>query len=222
LLTLAEFNRAIAGERFNPDPKDVGQVRVTLKNQINRATSTTGGEGNLYSLEEGVVPRGDDEMARVSVYAWIAEGQLETVWRMFAGLAEDGYGKRKSVGYGEIESWDMSPFSGFSPPPRPEGFIALSNFVPAPGDPTDACYRLSVKYGKLGEEFANLPNPFKKPLVMLAAGSCFRAANVRPYYGRLVPGISPAHSAVVQYGLALAVPMKFPQDLAQRSPGGSR
>ena len=59
-----------------------------------------------------------------------------------------------------------------------------------------------------GEELANSANPFKFPLVMLTAGSCFSADGaIREWYGRLVDRIAPLPNVpIVHYGYALPVP----------------
>jgi len=179
---------------------------VTLKNQINRLTSTTSAEGagQLFSFEQY-------RWESVSIYLKVEDGFAERAQELFQYLAQSGYGKRKSVGYGQIKLVTFEPFSGFSSPPDANGFISLSNFVPAVQDPTLGYWNVMVKYGKLGEEFAVAGNPFKKPLIMFTAGSCFYDSPCREYYGRLVRGLSSVHTdKVVQYGFALPVPMKLP------------
>lgn len=201
-LTPDEFRRVAAGEAVLPAPKSVPSATGTLKNQINRATATTGGAdedaaGHLYEFEELYWPE-------VAVYARVAEGCLDLAQRLFAGLAASGYGRRKSIGYGEIESVSWEPCDDFAPPPGANGFVSLSHFVPAGDDPTDGWWRLRMKYGRLGEAASAETPPFKRPLVQLAPGATFRAEPVRPWYGRLVEGVHPARPEVVQYGLAFA------------------
>lgn len=67
-----------------------------------------------------------------------------------------------------------------------------------------------VKYGKLGGEYTFSRNPFKKPLIMLTAGSVFRVQqSVKPFYGRMIEGIAPSKPEVVHYGYAFSVPIKL-------------
>ena len=89
-------------------------------------------------------------------------------------------------------------------------FVSLSNFVPARNDPIEGTWQTIVKYGKLGEEYATGGNPFKRPLLMFTAGSTFYDAPCREYYGRVVKDIAPSYHKVVQYALALPVPIKLP------------
>lgn len=201
-LTLEEFNRAINGEMFLPSTKKDPTHQVTLKNQISRLTGTTGGEGNLYDFEETFYPA-------ISIYAKIEDNFVQRARQLFLFIAEDGYGKRKSVGYGAISSMTFAPLEGLRPPQDTNGFVTLSNFVPAKGDPTAGSWGTIVKYGKLGEEYAIGGSPFKLPVVMLVAGSAFYDNPLRPFYGRMVPGISPAYPRVIQYGFALAIPARL-------------
>lgn len=209
-LSLEEFNRVRQGERTTPEPKAGMQRRVTMKNQISRLTGTTGEEGQLYPQEESFVSPDDWGQSCVTFYLRITPVFLGLFGALMEQVAEEGYGKRKTVGYGEISDWKLEPFEGFEQIVEADGFVSLSNFVPARNDPRDGYWQMLVKYGRLGEELATSDNPFKRPLVMLAAGSCFRHTPVRPWYGRLVHGISFAYPEVVQYGLALALPIRFP------------
>lgn len=201
-LTEEEFCRALRGETFYPSPKHSIKSRVTLKNQINRITGTTGEEGNLYSFEEY-------HYEFITIYLKITEGWEDITQALFKYIAETGYGKRKSVGYGWLEMLDFQSFSGFASPREANAFVSLSNFVPAAHDPTQGYWKVLIKYGKLGEEYANSVNPFKKPLIMFSAGSVFYDSPIRDYYGRLVHELSSAYSEVAQYGFALPVPLKL-------------
>jgi CRISPR-associated protein Csm4 len=205
LLTREEFDSAINGKQFILTVKGNVETRmVTLKNQLNRMTGTTGADGRLFSFEQYRWPS-------VTIYLKVADDFVERAGELFQHLAQSGYGKRKSVGYGQLKLLKFEPFPGFSSPANANGFVSLSSFVPAAGDPTSGYWDLLVKYGKLGEEFATAGNPFKKPLVMFTAGTTFYASPCREYYGRLVRGLSPVLTdRVVQYGLALPVPMKLP------------
>jgi len=218
-LTQEEFTRAIDGEQFVPSLKEGIETKmVTLKNQINRLTGTTGaGEaGQLFSFEQyrwwsEPEKEGGRRRASVSIYLKIADKFAGRAKELFQYLAQSGYGKRKSVGYGQVKLVAFETFTGFPSPADANGFVTLSNFVPAAQDPTTGYWDIIVKYGKLGEEFAYGENPFKKPLVMFTAGSTFRDSPCREHYGRLVRGLSPVHAdKVVQYGFALPVPMKLP------------
>jgi CRISPR-associated protein Csm4 len=204
LLSRSDFNRIIKGEV--PEMKDSPpseKHRVTLKNQINRLTDTTGDEGNLFNFEEQYYPE-------ITIYLKLENDFIETAGRLFGYLAESGYGKRKSVGYGRIEEYSFEPFSGFDSPANPNGFISLSNFVPAHSDPVAGYWKILTKYGKMGEEYSLEDQAFKKPLVMLEAGSTFYANPVKEFYGCLVKNLNSNYPESVQYAFALTVPMILP------------
>lgn len=206
LVSAQDFQRCIATPAHMPGPvprKSLVQTRVTLKNQLNRITGTTGDEGQLFNFEEHWLPQ-------VDIYVKVANGHKEEAEELFGFLAESGYGKRKSVGYGAIRGVQFQPFEGSKPPPGADGFVTLSPFVPSASDPTEGFWRTRVKYGKLGEERAVSANPFKRPVLMLAEGSAFYDAAPREWYGRMVTGLSDAFPDVVHYGYALPVPAKLP------------
>lgn len=216
LLTPQEFAQVIRGEEVLPSLKmeQLPSKRSTLKNQINRLTGTTGAEGNLFEFEETIWSyiEGDKLVdIPISIYIKIREGFVEQAERLFSFIATQGYGKRKSAGYGQISSHRFEEFPGFASPQDANGFVSLSNFVPARGDPREGTWQTIIKYGKLGEEFAIGDNPFKRPLLMFTAGSCFYHAPCKEYCGRMVDDIAPSHPEIVQYGLAFPVPIKLPQ-----------
>lgn len=206
-LTLDDFNRVRRGEPIERPPtaqevSNTFRLHVTPKNQIDRLTDTAGGEaGELYDMEEFILPQ-------VTLYWRIEDGYIETVRNFLIDLQATGYGRRKSIGYGQVESFSLEEFSGFVEVPNADGFITLSRFVPAPTDPTDGFWNTTVKYGKLGEEFAVGGNPFKRPLVQLACGSCFHDTPPREWYGQLISGLS-ARAEVKHYAFAFAVPMRL-------------
>jgi CRISPR-associated protein Csm4 len=206
------FEKAIAGESYQLSRESPVVRTVVYKNQINRLTGTTSGpeedtSGQLFDFEEILLcdTGGGSEL---TILLRVRDDYIERCDQLFRGLCEDGYGKRKSVGYGELELIDFSEFDGPRSPDSPNGFVVLSNYVPAPNDPVGGRWQTLVKYAKLGEEFAADGNPFKKPVLMFIPGSCFADSEPRPFYGRFLEGISPARPEVVQCGVAFAVPAK--------------
>jgi len=210
-LTEKEFETVRSGQNFTQTTEGeeargaLKSERVNFKNQISRLTGTTGEEGQLYPFVE-------HPWETVTIYLRVAEDETETVRQLFETMQALGYGKRKTVGYGEIETLDWYSFDGFKPVDGTNVFVSFSHFVPARNDPTEGQWKAKVKYGKLGGEWAVAANPFKKPLIMLEPGSWFYTDTPKEWYGRLVSRISPAHPEVVQYGLAFAVPMRVSQN----------
>jgi CRISPR-associated protein Csm4 len=199
-LTFDEFQQALEGKSVLPRSSSDIENRVVSRNQIDRLTNTTGGAGGrLYDFEELC-------LSSVDVYWRIAEGYEKLFEDFRQDLHRTGYGKRKSVGYGTIHSISKEPFDGFAPPDGANAFVSLSHFVPSAKDPTEGFWTIRVKYGKLGEEGAVSGHPFKRPLIQLAAGSCFYDSPPREWYGRMVKGLA-ADPKVLHYGYAFAVPM---------------
>ena len=220
---LDEFNALCQGDEvlLTASPNVVMQ-RTELKNRINRLTGTTAsfeieGEevgGTLFDRQElAYVDRSDllPKPVDVSIYVKVAdEESAEKAEDLFRRLARSGYGAKKAVGYGQFKVVEFERFDGFAELDGANGFVSLSNWVPARDDPRLGFYNTLVKYGKLGEELAVSENPFKFPLTMLTAGSSFYAeGEVTDYYGRLVEGIAPAADEVVQYGYAFAIPARL-------------
>ncbi len=127
-------------------------------------------------------------------------------------VAKSGYGRKKSIGKGQFSVEEVSEFC-FPEIKDANGFVALSNFCPAESDPTEGLYKTLVKYGKLGEEFTFCGNPFKRPLLMIKAGSVFKTeGKPKEFYGRIVQeGISPAKPEVVHYAYTFAVAIVYPE-----------
>ena len=207
-LSPEEFALARRGESFLPAAKHPFCNRTSMHNQINRLTGTTGPEGTLFSVAETALAESGGGC--ITVYALVDPGFAASLRRCLAYLVATGYGKRKSVGYGAIAAATMESSPGFAPVEGENGFVSLSNFVPAAGDPITGAWNTLVKRGKLAEDYNTGGDPFKRPVIMLVAGSCFYDRPLRPFYGRLVPGVHHEFPEVVQYGLALPVGMRLP------------
>lgn len=174
-------------------------------NKVDRLTHSTSQEGGVFSLRQTFI-------SEINVYLKIMSGEWKNrVEGLFEDLSMAGYGKKKSIGGGQFSIEGVTE-SGFKKIEKADGFVSLSSFCPAEDDPTEGLYKTFVKYGKLGEEFTFCGNPFKRPLVMIRAGSVFKTdGNPKEFYGRMVrEGIAPAKPEVVQYGYAFAVPVVYP------------
>jgi len=202
-VALDQFRNYQRGKLFELRENDDQIISaVTLHNQINRLTNTTGEEGSLFEIEERFVKGG-----KFNVYARIRDGFEKDVNRLFELFAAGGFGRKKSSGKGAFKLLDIKEVDYLDRPEKSEGYLSLSHFVPAQSDPTEGIYRVMVKYGKMGEEKSLGGNPFKKPLLMIRPGAVFRTDNFRPYYGRMVENISYSNSEVVQYCFTFAVPL---------------
>ncbi|MGB9698112.1 MAG: type III-A CRISPR-associated RAMP protein Csm4 [Thermodesulfobacteriota bacterium] len=207
LLEICDFESVRRGEICVPKDIPDGTVSIYSKvyNTINRLNNTTLAEGGVYSLKEMSI-------SSVSIYIKTeSEDCKNQVVNLFEKLSKAGYGRKKSIGKGHFL---VSEVKNFEVPKieNANGFVTLSNFCPAKNDPTDGLYKTFVKYGKLGEEYTFCGNPFKKPILMIKAGSVFKTnGEPKEFYGRMISeGISPAKPEVVHYAYAFAVPIIFP------------
>ncbi len=201
-VSVDDFTAIIQGNR--PELKKTeGLVLnvLTAHNTISRETNTTPSSGGIYNVEECYIDA-------ISVYCKAESDEWKNkLVGLFEKLSLSGYGKRKSIGKGQFSIKDVRTVDIFDGIGDADGFVSLSEFCPAGYDPTEGIYRTFVKYGKLGEEFTFCGNPFKRPLLMFKAGSVFKTNGFpKPFYGRMVEGVSPAKPEVVQYGYAFAVP----------------
>ncbi len=206
------FARALAEPDVpQPGADEARQPFHTLHNQISRETGTTSGADDA---EEGrLFPASGEWLDVADVYIRVAD-DIALPWQDLLGdLAAAGYGKRKSAGYGHVRDLTIVPWSGFGEPQDADGFVSLSSYVPAADDPTEGFWTADVKHGKLGEERATARRPFKRPLLRLAAGAAFRTGKPpRPWYGRLVDGVSAGFPDAADCGFAFAVGLRWPKD----------
>jgi CRISPR-associated protein Csm4 len=202
-LTVEEFNRTRRGEAVLPGEQPRAEERIMQKNRIDRLTNTAGGAGgDLFEFTELC-------LRAIDVYWRIEDDHLSLVRDFLDDLRRTGYGKRRSVGYGQVDSCSLDPVDVLPEVEGANGFVTLASFVPARTDPTNGFWTTRVKYGKLGEEAALGPQPFKRPLIRLGPGSCFYDATSREWYGRLVADVA-ADPRVVQYGYAFPVRLCLP------------
>jgi CRISPR-associated protein Csm4 len=208
-LRLEEFNKVRSGEFVTSSLTEheiakAISTEISQKNQIDRVTNTAGsGSGQLFDVIGYLLPE-------VSLYWRISDGYLELVREFLEELKNTGYGKRKSVGYGQVESFTLDEFKDFEEIQGANGFVTLSRFVPAINDPTEGYWHTAVKYGKLGEELGGSGNPFKRPLLQIECGACFRDVAPREWYGQLISGLSD-FTEVKHYGFAFPLPLKIPE-----------
>lgn len=207
-LPLDSFESARRGEPVEGHVADPFVQTESLHASISRRRAATGAEGTLFAVQDTWLA---DETGVLSVYAVVQTGREDELRELFGQLAESGFGKKQSTGKGSFELAGFDRFT-FKEVPDADGFVTLSNLVPAAKDPTDGLYRTFVKFGKLGQERSFGGRPFKKPLVMLEPGACFRTTDVPEWFcGRMVDGLSPAYPDATQCGLALALPFRWPK-----------
>lgn len=187
---------------------------------ISRLTGTTGGGedregGHLFQRELLTLTEGDE----LTLYVRGEGAWSERIPELLTHMAPLGFGKHRSTGAGAFEVTGVEPHEGFAPLPEANGFISLSSYSPAKGDPTVGRWRLRLKYGKLGEA-GNPSNVFKRPLIQFEPGAVFATGGPpHPHYGRLIPAIAPGMPEAVQGCFALAVPCVMPPGVTEGCSG---
>lgn len=179
----AQAGEEIAGEDMLPDTALSSHVRPHV---TPARTSDESGEGTLrWEREEvlmGVSPGSSENV--LSIYVRAQEDRQALVLSLFQLLSATGYGADASIGQGQFEVVSaLEPVDWLDAQSALSGIVSLSTFQPEAHDPTEGCWELLVKYGKLGPDFG-INNVFKRPLVLFRAGACFAHASGRKFLGR--------------------------------------
>ena len=182
---------------------------LVAHNTINRMTERVYEPGGFFSeIETHYAP--DTE---VEIYIRSKSFFIKELQELFQFIVQNGYGKDKSIGKGQLELKELEKcnFNGFQ---DSNGFMSLSSFIPAKNNPTDGYYEIITKYGKLGGDYAKSGfdgqrlNPFKKPLIMLKAGSSFFAPQKDEIYGKLLQNVHKSDK-IKHYGYAFPLRIKM-------------
>jgi CRISPR-associated protein Csm4 len=191
-----------------PSPNPIRSY-ARLHAAIDRVSGTTGGTGNLFEVEEWHL---DESVSKnLTLFIKTEDGPFQ-VMGLLDALSKEGLGKKRSSGRGAFELMgEPTPCEWMDSLQEADGFVTLSPFVPAPEDPTEGRWSLIAKYPKFSPE-ADVPHPFKGRMVMLRPGSVFRSGGlIKPFYGRVIEGLSAAFPEAVHYALAFAVPIRWPE-----------
>jgi CRISPR-associated protein Csm4 len=212
LVSEEQFRTLIAGQGeiipSNAPPPDPIRSRARLHAAIDRVSGTTGGAGNLFEVDEWYL---DESVSKnLSLFVKTEDGPYQ-VMGMLNTLSKEGLGKKRSTGRGAFELiGEPKPCEWMDTVQGANGFVSLSPFVPASDDPTNGRWSLIAKYPKFSPE-ARVPHVFKGRMVMIRPGSAFQsAAAIKPFYGRIIEGISAEFTEAIHYALAFAVPMRWP------------
>jgi CRISPR-associated protein Csm4 len=148
------------------------QSTVVQHNTINRLENRV--KRGLYTQEEIFF---DEDGGEFEIYLKTNYFTMMELQRIFGYIREEGFGRDKSTGKG---AFDFNIKDGFDLPEskEPNAFMSLSSYIPCKYDPKEGFYNILLKYGKLGGIYSKgisevYKNPFKKPLIMFAAGSTF-------------------------------------------------
>lgn len=215
LITLKELNYYLQGEiaKYEESLLDLSSsnfpgfntdLRVSV--EIDRSTFASK-EGQLFSYDPMYLSSDTTFVLFIKIID-LEQWNHFNCEQVLKALFEIGFGKKKSSGYGEFEVISFEDFNGFTEAKEPNGFISLSNYLPANNDQiNDSFYEINVKYGKLGEEFSKSQNPFKKPIILFKPGSCFLTNENKDFYGRVTrqSEINDYKPNVIQNGIAFTL-----------------
>lgn len=191
--------------------------RVRTQPSMNRLTGGVQ-RGLLYDSDEYVYrPR-----QRLEIWVRIAEDYSNDEWlerwrALFALLAAQGFGARKSVGMGtfalrtNLERADETALPGSS---TPNAFLSLSSWTPRASDPDAFAYRLNTRHGRLGGLYGSGNDVWKYPTTELLPGAVGRLGpgeTLRPVYGGLVERVHRNRPEIVNFGYAFPVGVRLAQ-----------
>ena len=197
-------------------PEPLAAAR-NLHSSIHRISGTTTGEGSssLFEIPEWWFREADGKTPECLVVYVKTDAWLDKLTSLFESLGHVGFGKKRSSGRGafvvegkpEACEWIDKMYEDGTA----DGFVSLSHFIPAPGDPAKGRWGMVTKYPKFSPG-APSGTPFKGRLTMLRPGSAFQVeGKVSPFYGRILKGLSDGFPDYVQYALAFAVPIRWPK-----------
>lgn len=189
---------------------EIGTEETTIHNMVSRESGTVenlNGAGSLYTSDRRFFEPGN----RFDIYLLspLPVEQLSEVLELTLSL---GIGANKSTGCGVFRLESLEEDRELATPVEgADGFVSLSNWLPAREDPMVGQYKLLPKYPKLDRELATGEAPFKKPLLFLEAGAFFHAERPREWYGRCVTHVAAVEQPVTVNGCTIAVSACWPR-----------
>ncbi len=161
---------------INQDSQVYYKSEIFLRNSINRITNTTG-EG-LYQTQETFYKKD----TKIDIYAkYDSTIALDEIKSVFEQMGKFGFGKDKSTGKGRFKVVGFEENPSILETKDTNAFISLSN-----GIVDDDCQILYAKYFTKFSKHGGygLANPFKNPVILMKAGSTFKAKKPKDVYGR--------------------------------------
>lgn len=179
----------------------------SVHNMVGRADGTVGsteGSGSLFVMDEFYV----SGFKAFDVYI-LSVLDRDIIWEVLLLMSELGIGAGKSSGKGHFEPVSIDEETELGICHNPNGYMAISNFIPAAADPSDGWYKTFVKYGKLDREYAAGQFPFKKPLLYIQSGAVFKTSQPKPWYGSCITNASAVNGVVIN-ACTVAIQMHIP------------
>ncbi len=182
------------------------RVQTAIDRQLGSAAA-----GQLFETEIQYLNEPNEVL---SVYVR-SDRYMDELIACFKALAWTGFGKKNSSGLGDFElAGAPEPCEWLDDAPGANAWMALSHFVPAPGDPVDGRWRTHVTFPKFHSNAVS--NVFKGSILMLAPGSVFRTTedSPRPWYGSMIPVPRREMPKALHYGLGFSVPLVWARETA--------
>lgn len=201
-----EYEEMFATENRQISPSLQDDLRIHVG--IDRDTMKSE-ESKLFQAKPEYLGEGTGFALLIKVLDEPAYSQFE-VESILMEVFETGFGKKKSSGYGAFKVNGFSDYKLIKEPETGSGFMTLGNYLPAATDKANpGFYDHMVKYGKLGENQSSGSSPFKKPLILMKPGSCFKTDTIKPFYGRMTtPGEISVKKEICQYGMPFTLNYK--------------
>lgn len=185
--------------------KPMLHIQTETHNMVNRDSNIVNNEdglGSLYSIDTYFSKSDFD------IYI-LCENDIKQYMPVLELMFELGIGGQKSNGKGAFKiigepTLEEDMTKNFI---NANAFVSLSNFIPDKADAIKGYYSIFTKFPKLDREFANSENPFKKPITMIEAGSCFYYKIKRDYCGTCLDNISNLYKRIMINGCGIAIPM---------------
>jgi hypothetical protein len=200
-------------QRQNPPPhppeaedkSERGEREIALwRTAIDRATGKAT-EGALRSDHGWLAPEG------ILVFALVHDILSdETLQELFQILSVEGWGNMRSSGNGAFKVQSIQDFNPSIP--DPDGFMLLAHCHPTEDMPPEGLWKVNsipVLPHHPDTKRPIGPLPPTRRTVMIAPGASFKEKQPEPFYGTVLFSSS-IHSDYLHYGIAPALPIKFP------------
>ena len=189
--------------------RDYNAIMDVEKKRVNASVRHNTVNRIKNRVEEGLFDQNEffcrEDFNLFSVYVRTSLFSEDNLQEVFEFMGDNGFGKDKNTGKGHFKVEKVGVGIDLPTWENPNAFMTLSSYIPAEGEETTrAYYRVLQKHGKLGGMYAQ-GNPFKKPLLMLKAGSVFYDNPLKSSYGSLIEEVHHTHKHVRHY--AYAFPM---------------